>query len=83
MINQALHGVDIQALTPGLFQPGPATPANIDPVQYLIRHGYTQLTTYQPASRFWPYQWIEGSWLLVLSVLVIAATIWLVRRRAA
>jgi hypothetical protein len=37
----------------------------------------------QPASRFWPFQWIEGGWLLALSALLIAATIWLVRRRAA
>jgi len=83
MINQTLRPVDVQAVTPGLFQPGPATPVHFgDPVQYLIQHGYTQLTTYQPASRFWPFQWIEGGWLLVLSVLLIAATIWLVRRRA-
>ncbi len=31
MINKTLHGVDIQAVTPGQFQPGPATPASIDP----------------------------------------------------
>ena len=35
------------------------------------------------AGRFWPFQWIEGGWLLALSVLLIAATVWLVRRRAA
>jgi hypothetical protein len=51
--------------------------------QYLAQHGYTLWTTYQPGSRFWPFQWIEGGWLLVLSVLLIAATVWLVRRRAA
>jgi ABC-type transport system involved in multi-copper enzyme maturation permease subunit len=51
--------------------------------QYLIQHGYTFWTRYQPGSRFWPFQWIEGGWLLGLSVLLIAATIWLVRRRAA
>jgi hypothetical protein len=50
--------------------------------QYLIQHGYTLWTTYQPGSRFWPFQWIEGGWLLALSVLLIAATVWLVRRRA-
>ena len=83
MINQALRPVDVQAVTPGQFQPGPATPASIDPVHYLIQHGYTQLTTYQPDSRFWPFQWIEGGWLLALSVLLIATTLWLVRRRAA
>jgi hypothetical protein len=83
MMNQTFRPVDIRAVTTGLWQPGPATPANIDPVQYLIHHGYTQLTTYQPDSRFWPFQLIEGGWLLALSLLLIAATIWLVRRRAA
>ena len=51
--------------------------------QCLAQHGYTQWTSYQPASRFWPFQWIEGGWLLALSALLIAATIWLVHRRAA
>jgi hypothetical protein len=36
-----------------------------------------------PASRFWPFQWIERGWLLALSALLIAVTIWLVRHRAA
>jgi hypothetical protein len=55
----------------------------VDPFQWLARHGYTEWTSYQPASRYWPFQWIEGGWLLALSVLLIAATVWLVRRRAA
>ena len=49
----------------------------------LAQRGYTQWTSYQPASRLWPFQWIEGGWLLALSALLIAATIWLVHRRAA
>jgi hypothetical protein len=65
------------AVGPGKFKPSPGTLA-----QCLSQHGYTQWTSYQPASRFWPFQWIEGGWLLALSVLLIAATIWLVRRRA-
>jgi ABC-2 family transporter protein len=56
---------------------------NGSPAQCLSRHGYTQWTSYQPGSRFWPFQWIEGGWLLALSVLLIAGTVWLVRRRAA
>jgi len=51
--------------------------------QCFVQHGYTQLTRYQPASRFWPFQWIEGGWLLALSILLIAITVWLVRRRVA
>jgi hypothetical protein len=43
----------------------------------------TQLTHYQPAGRFWSFQWIEGGWLLALSLLLVGATVWLVHRRAA
>ena len=57
-------------------------PSTATLAQCLAQHGYTQLTRYQPASRFWPFQWIEGGWLLVLSGLLIAVTVWLVRRRA-
>jgi hypothetical protein len=83
MINNTLAQVDVRALTPELFQPGPTTPATLgDPVQYLMHHGYTQLTTYQPVSHFWTFQWIEGGWLLALSLLLMTAAVWLVRRRA-
>jgi hypothetical protein len=51
--------------------------------QCLAPHGYAQWTSFQPASRFWPFQWIEGGWLLLLAALLIAVTIWLVHRRAA
>jgi hypothetical protein len=50
--------------------------------QYLVQHGYTEVTSYQPAARFWEFQWIEAGWLLGLSVLLIGVTLWLVRRRA-
>jgi hypothetical protein len=56
--------------------------SSISPEQCLTRHGYTWWASYQPGSRFWPFQWIEGGWLLALSVLLLAATVWLVRRRA-
>jgi ABC-2 family transporter protein len=60
---------------------GKASPGTI--AQCLAQRGYTRWTSYQPGSRFWPFQWIESGWLLALSLLLIAATIWLVRRRAA
>jgi hypothetical protein len=82
MLNQTLHAIDTQAVTPGLFQPGPATPPGVDALHYLVQHGYTLVTTYQPASRFWPFQWIEGGWLLALSLLLLTLTLWRVRRRA-
>jgi hypothetical protein len=52
-------------------------------LHYLTQHGYTQWTSYQPASRFWPFQWIEAGWLLGLSLILITATVWLVHRRPA
>ena len=74
LVNQLCSSV-----SPGDGKGGPGDPF----AQCLAQHGYTQWTSYQPGSRFWPFQWIEGGWLLALSALLIAATIWLVRRRAA
>jgi ABC-type transport system involved in multi-copper enzyme maturation permease subunit len=45
--------------------------------------GHTQWVKYIPVSRFWPMQFFEAGWLLVLSVLLIGATVWVVRHRAA
>ena len=56
---------------------------NLAAQQWLTGHGDTQLWSYQPASRFWHFQLIEGGWLLALALLLGAATVWLVRRRAA
>jgi hypothetical protein len=56
---------------------------SLSPAQCLTQHGYTWWARYEPGSRFWPFQLVEGGWLLALSVLLIAATAWLVRRRAA
>ena len=41
-----------------------------------LRPGY-------PVSGFWPSQLVEGAWLVVLSALLTAGTVWLARRRAA
>jgi ABC-2 family transporter protein len=52
----------------------------------LINHpvpGYSQWTTYEPGTRYWHFQFIEAGWLLALSLLLIAAAVWLIRRRAA
>ena len=32
------------------------------PTTCLVQHGYTQWSDYQPASHYWPFQWIEGGW---------------------
>ncbi len=58
-------------------------PSEVTLAQCFAQHGYTQLTSYQPASRFWTFQWIQAGWLLALSALLITVTVWVIRRRAA
>ena len=83
-LSQAAVSQFIQGYHPTARQVGPnSTQTDLNPVGYIAQHGYQYWVSYQPASRFWPFQWIEGGWLLALSVLLIAATVWLVRRRAA
>jgi LPXTG-motif cell wall-anchored protein len=41
------------------------------------------MTSYQPDSRYWPFQWIETGWLTALALLLLGATLWLLRRRQA
>jgi hypothetical protein len=81
-LSTALKPLDVRVVTSEVFQPGPSTPANFDPVHYLLTHGFTLVASYQPGSWFWPFQLIEGAWLLALSLLLGASAIWLVRRRA-
>jgi hypothetical protein len=49
----------------------------------LAHLGYTERVSYQPESRFWHFQLIEAGWLLALALLLGAATVWLVRHKAA
>jgi hypothetical protein len=90
-VNQVLQKIGATIVTPGqlasMAAPGTgstqASAQSANPVQYLLHHGITFSASYQPASRFWSFQWIEGGWLLALSVLLMAAAVWLVHRRAA
>jgi ribulose bisphosphate carboxylase small subunit len=59
----------------------PGQGGGADPVQYLLQHGYTQVTQYQPDARFWTFQWIEFGWLALLSLVLIGTALWLLRRR--
>lgn len=76
-----------QAAQSNLFQQMPSSVQNSpNPdafTNWLVQHGYTTWQSVQPDSRFWQFQLTEGAWLLVVSSLLIAATVWLVRRRGA
>jgi hypothetical protein len=51
--------------------------------RFLAVHHLTLWTAYEPAGRFWDLQAIEGAMGLLLALMLGAATVWLVRRRAA
>ncbi len=78
----AFHALLAQLKGQGPTSQGP-TPVTKTLLAQLARHGYTQSISYQPESRFWHFQLIEGGWLLALALLLGAATVWLVRHRAA
>ncbi len=48
-----------------------------------ITASFHQVLTYQPASRFWTFQWIEMTIFIVLALLLGAFSYWWVRRRLA
>ena len=77
---QLIDPITVQVTCPG---PGPYDSSQGAGPQCLPQHGITQWWSYQPPSRYWPFQGIEGGALLALAVLLIAATIWLVHRKAA
>jgi lysophospholipase L1-like esterase len=49
---------------------------------WFLTHDPRLVVTYQPDSRFWPFQWTETVWLVVVSVLLLAAALGLARQRA-
>lgn len=47
---------------------------------WLARHHYTYWVSYQPASRYWLFQSLEGGGLLLLALLIVGATVLTVRQ---
>jgi hypothetical protein len=49
----------------------------------LSSHGYSQYVTYQPAARYWPFQFIEAGIFVVLAAALIAVAFAVINRRDA
>ena len=49
----------------------------------LTSHGYSQYITYQPAARYWPFQFIEAGIFVVLAAALIGLTFAVINRRDA
>jgi hypothetical protein len=50
-------------------------------IQSLSRFHLRQLVTYQPASRFWDFQWYETAIFLALAIALAGFCFWRIRRR--
>ena len=59
----------------------PATRAASDAC--LSQHGFSSLLKYQPASRYWTFQWIESGIFVALAAMLVAVAVIAVRRRDA
>jgi ABC-type transport system involved in multi-copper enzyme maturation permease subunit len=70
--NQILNGPGLSASGSGPSTGGESVPP-----------GYTEWTRWIPLSHYWPMQFIEAGWLVILAIVFFAATVSLVRRRAA
>jgi hypothetical protein len=75
-------GPEISGL-PGACQATPSGINRAECVSALRAIRLRESVTYQPASRFWPLQWIEAGMYLVLAAGLGLVCVWQVRRRRA
>jgi len=52
-------------------------------IKTLSNTGTTQVTSYQPASRYWAFQSIEAGIYVALTLAVLGVAVWLINRRGA
>jgi len=65
-----------------LFSQCPPGKSRSETFDCLVQHGIYNHAVYQPAERFWAFQWIEFAIFAGLSVALLALAVSLVRRRA-
>ncbi len=75
------HGIALSQI-PAACQPSGVGEKSIV-LPCLVAHGFHQAVTYQPASRFWAFQGIEGALFLALAAGLIALAFWRVLSRDA
>jgi hypothetical protein len=59
-----------------------ALDAGVEPTTYLHDHGFHRWVIYQPADRFWAFQFIETGIFVGLTAILLVLIIWRVKRRA-
>jgi hypothetical protein len=73
---QRLSRTDINSLNDA------ASDAGVSLTTYMHNNGIQRWVYYQPAGRFWTFQYIEAGIFVGLAVILLAVVIWRVRRRA-
>lgn len=77
-----LFFLTIDVLRPHYLAPLVGKPGAITVAWWIVGQSHAGADVlYQPDSRFWTLQFIEGAWLLVLAVLLLVGSVWYVRRR--
>jgi hypothetical protein len=84
------HAIDYIPPSPSLSpSSGPCAPSGPPPgglspcLAEVTRLGYRQQVTYQPSSRFWPFQWYETGIYTALAVGLAGLCFWRIRRNLA
>lgn len=89
LVNQAGHAVStsqaaafVHGHCPGI-QAGLPSPTAMDACRQSVARAFHFVVTYQPASNYWTFQWLESGIFLALSLAAAAACyVWVTRRTA-
>lgn len=65
------------------YRPTRPTTSNYDTLKFMAEQGANQRIQFQPADRYWRFQWTEGFLFLVLSAVCAGASLTLLERRDA
>jgi hypothetical protein len=72
-------GQPVSTVPASCVPPPPAKPP--DPGQCMASRGIREAITYQPVSRYWPFQWIETAIFLTLALALAGFCFWRLGRR--
>ncbi len=60
---------------------GPGDPAAFNACVRTLSVKFHELVAYQPASRYWTFQWYETAIFLAVALILVGASFWWIRRR--
>ncbi len=69
-------GQPVRAIPPSCLSPSAGKGGSPDLGACMARRGIREAITYQPASRYWPFQWIETGMFLVLAAALAGYCFW-------